>query len=103
MVQRGVSPASLIEALDVEEQIGFRLIASAVHTMVHQLAFECGEEALRGCIVVPCSHPIHTDLKAVLLAGLDTCHPCTDCPDRSGESGPPQVDADRWPSSEQPT
>jgi hypothetical protein len=66
IVQRRVAPAPVVERLDVEEQIGLRLVAASIHPMVDQLTFQRAEEAFHGRIVVPASDAIHTGLDAMV-------------------------------------
>ena len=59
IVQRRVSSASIVEGLDVVEQIGPGLITSAVQAVMDPLTLERSEEALHRCIVIPSADTIH--------------------------------------------
>ena len=65
IVERRVSPARVVEALDVVEQVGPCLVVRVIRAVVHALAFQCTEEALHWRIVVPGPGTIHADLDTI--------------------------------------
>ena len=67
IVQRRVSPALIVEGLDVEEQVRPCLVAGVIHTMMDQFTFQRAEEALHRRIVIPGADAIHAHLETMVL------------------------------------
>ena len=62
-----MSPAPVVEGLDVVEEIGPCLFSGLVHTVVHPFALQRAEEAFHGCIVIPGTDTVHAHLDAMVL------------------------------------
>ena len=67
IVQRRVSPAPVVEGLDVEEQVRPGLVTGMIQSMMYQFALERAKETFHGRIVVPGTHTIHAGLDAMIL------------------------------------
>ena len=62
----GVTPASVVERLDVIEHVCPRLGAGVIPALVDQFALQRAEEAFHRGIVVPASSRVHTGTEAVI-------------------------------------
>jgi len=63
ITQGRVPPTPIIERFDVKEKVSPRLVAGAVHSVMHQLTFQRTKEAFHQGIIVPIPGAIHTDLE----------------------------------------
>lgn len=67
IVQRQVSPASIVERFDVQEQVWPGLVMGTVLAVIYQVARERPDEALHRCIVLPTADAIHAGADTVSL------------------------------------
>jgi hypothetical protein len=65
-----VSSARIVETLDELEDVNARLGLRLEATPIEQLAFECGEEALRHCVVIGVSDRPHRGANTRLSTGV---------------------------------
>jgi hypothetical protein len=67
IVQRRVTPASIIVPFDVVEQIRSGLVAGMIDMIVHQFTFQTAEEAFHERIVVRAPNTVHACLGTMFL------------------------------------
>jgi hypothetical protein len=65
IVPRRMSSATIIEAFDIEEQIGLRLVLGTIGTVMDELAFHGAEEAFHECVIIPRADSVHAGLDAM--------------------------------------